>query len=160
MKSITRILSLVGALALTLSSSRADESRSERKARELEDSGRPVAVKGASVIEFTAAYDATFDAIVRSLKLSDNAVVVADRDAGLIATDIVVTGGWKQTGTRTVVTLIKDTPTHTIVKVAVTTQGRYKALQTEPWGDPSLDKAQTAVEAKALQAAIVPAPLK
>lgn len=45
------------------------------------------------------AYNETFDAVVNALKKTDNNVMLADRDAGLMATEIEITGSWKQTGT-------------------------------------------------------------
>ena len=92
--------------------------------------------------------------MVTVLKKADANIALADKDTGVIATEIVITGGWKQTGTRTVVSLIRDTPTQTIVKVCVTTQKRYKAIQTEPWSDPVLDKAQTGPAAAAIKTAV------
>jgi hypothetical protein len=99
-------------------------------------------------------YNEAFDAIVGALKRADNEVTLADRDAGLIATEIVIAGGWKQAGTRTVVSLIKDSDNQTIVKIVVTIQKRYKALQTEPWSDPKADTAKTGPAAAALKAAL------
>jgi hypothetical protein len=140
--------------ALVLVVSTAFAGLNERKAQELADSAKPIAVKGATAFTIPGEYAATFDAVVKYFQKADDPVVIADRDAGLVATEIVITGGWHQTGTRTVITFIKESPSETTVKVAVTTQKRFKALQVEPWDEPVLDKEKTAVAAKVLQAAL------
>ncbi len=149
-----KLIPLVIASLVAISVTPRINASSERKAQEIAASGKPVAVKGGLKFDLATDYDAAFDAVVKALKLADSDVVVADREAGLIATEIEITGGWKQTGTRTVVSLIKDNPSHTIVKVAVTEQKRYKALQTEPWSDPKLDAEKTAVAGAALKKAM------
>ncbi len=138
-------------ISFALAASSLSAGRSERKAEAVAESGKPVAVKGGISFPVNQAYDATFEAVVKTLQKADEAVAVADRETGMIATEITITGGWRQTGTRTVVTLIKDSEKVTIVKVAVTTQKRYKALQTEPWDDPVLSKEKTPVAAEALR---------
>jgi hypothetical protein len=80
--------------------------------------------------------------------------VIADRETGMVATEIAVAGGWKQTGTRTIVTFIKESDTETTVKVAVTVQKRYKALQVEPWSDPQLDANLTAAAVTKIKTAL------
>jgi CO dehydrogenase/acetyl-CoA synthase gamma subunit (corrinoid Fe-S protein) len=147
-----RILIIIAALMLSLSVAHA--SRADRKNQEITDSAKPVAVRGGSSFAVTSAFDGTFDAVVRALKKADESVVVADRETGLIATEITVAGGWRQTGTRTVVSLIKESDAETTVKVAVTVQKRFKALQVEPWSDPVLDKEKTNTAAADLKAAI------
>ncbi len=122
----------------------ADAGRSDRKSQALADSGKPVAVKGATPINVGGEYNATFDAVVKLLQKADESVVLADQDAGMIATEIEITGKGKQTGTRTIVTFIKEAEKETTVKVAVTVQTRYKVLQVEPWSDPKLDPDLTA----------------
>jgi len=147
-----RILLLLAALMLGLSVAHA--SRADRKNQEITDSSKPVAVKGGSSFVVPSAFNGTFETVARALKKADESVVVADREAGLIATDITVTGGWRQTGTRTVVSLIKESDAETTVKVTATIQKRFKALQVEPWSAPVLDKEKTASVAAALQTAI------
>jgi hypothetical protein len=64
-----------------------------------------------------------------------------------------ITGGYSQTGTRTIVNFIKDSDTQTTVRVAVTKQKRKKLLQTESWSDPKVDDAasqKAAAEVKAM----------
>ena len=53
-------------------------------------------------------------------------------------------GGWKQTGTRVVLTLIKEKENATTIKAIITEQKRFKALQVEPWSDPVLEPKATA----------------
>lgn len=129
-------------------------SRSERKAQALADSGKPVAVKGATPITVAGEFNATFDAVVKMLQKADETVVLADRDAGMIATEIEITGKARQTGTRTIVTFIKEAEKETTVKVAVTVQTRYKVLQVEPWSDPKLAADLTAAAVAKFKAAL------
>jgi hypothetical protein len=145
------LLAVLAALSLFPLLARAD---SARKAQEIADSGKPVAVKGGERFAVPMDYNGTFDAVVNALKKADNEIAVADRDAGLIATEIEIVGGWKQTGTRTVVSLIKESDKETTVKVVVTVQKRYKALQVEPWSDPKADTAKTGPAAGALKTAL------
>lgn len=115
-------------------------------------SGEVRSVSGGTTFEVAAPYDAVFDALVNNLKRSGLTLDAASRDAGQIATALEITGGWKQTGKRTVIALLKDSPTQTSVRIAVTIQKRYKGLQTEPWGDPKVDEnasADTAAKIKA-----------
>ena len=147
------LLSLVGLAAFSLTPSMFALSHEARE-QAIADSGKPVAVSGGVKFKVPLAYDEVFVAVVTVLKKADANIALADKDTGVIATEIVITGGWKQTGTRTVVSLIRDTPTQTIVKVCVTTQKRYKAIQTEPWSDPVLDKAQTGPAAAAIKTVV------
>jgi len=149
MKRILLILAGLSALAVS-----AQAGLSDRKNQALVDSGKPVAVKGATPIEVAQAFDVTFDAVVKAFQKADEPVVVADRETGMIATEIEIEGKWKQTGTRTVVTFIKESDKETTAKVAVTVQSRYKALQTEPWSDPKLDAAKTAAAVAKLKTAL------
>lgn len=114
----------------------------DRKLQQAE-AAKTIIVKGATPITVSADYPSTFDSVIKAYQKADDPVVIADRDAGLVATEITITGGWRQTGTRTVVTFIKESDQETTVKVAVTTQKRYKAIQVEPWSDPVLDQALT-----------------
>jgi hypothetical protein len=153
MTMMKRLLLLAASFALAFSSAHAGPF-ADRKAQAITDSGKPVAVKGGVLFAVPSAYDATFDAVVRALKKDDESIALADRETGVIATEIEITGGWKQTGTRTVVSLIKESATETTVKVVVTVQKRYKALQTEPWSDPELEKTKTPDAAVKLKAAL------
>jgi len=115
------------------------EGRHERHARIAEESGQPVQVSGGQSFQTAMAYDATLESIVTFLKKKDYSVESANKETGQITTVMSITGGWRQTGTRVQVTLIKESDTATTVKVAVTEQQRYKALQVEPWDDPKVN---------------------
>lgn len=148
----TRIALFFSAFALCFSLAQAG-SFADRKNQRLADSATPVAVKGAPSFTIPTAYDVAFDTIVRTLKKADESIALADRETGMIATEITVTGGYRQTGTRTIVTLIKESDSETTVKVAATKQTRYKALSIEPWSAPKLDDAATPGALERLQAA-------
>jgi hypothetical protein len=148
MKSLLTVFT--GVLALTVIVP-AQASRAERKAEALAESAKPILIKGGEKFELPLAYDAAFEKVVTELKKADEAVVVADRDAGLVATDIEVAGGWRQTGTRTVISLTKTSDAVTTVRVTVTEQKRFKALQTEPWSEPKLNADKTARAAATLK---------
>lgn len=131
------------------------QSRRERRAAAVAESAKPRAVAGGEQITVARSYDATYDAVLTHLKKNDHIIEQADRDIGQIFTGLEITGGWRQKGTRWVVTLIKENEEETIVKVAVTQQKRYKALQTEPWSDPKLLPEESKTVAKALRKALV-----
>ena len=120
------------------------ESFHEKHVEATEDSGKPVALSGGQSFQVSKPYDATFEAVVTYLKKQNYMVESASKDAGQIATVMSITGGWRQTGTRAQVTLIKESDTVTTVKVAVTEQYRYNALQVEPWGDPKVNDGSSA----------------
>jgi len=132
----------------------AHASFSDRKNKEIADSGKPIAVKGATPITVASDFATAFDSVVKALQKADENVAVADRDAGMVATEIEIEGGWKQTGTRTVVTFIKESDKETIIKIAVTVMKRYKALQVEPWSERTLDTEKTAAQVAKLKTAI------
>jgi hypothetical protein len=117
-------------------------------------SEKPVAVAGGETFSVPVSFDQTFQGVVTSLQKAGNSIDTADKDAGQVLTSIVVSGGWHQTGTRVAVTIIRDSATSTIVRVCVTEQFRYKALQTEPWGDPALSSSKTAAQAAALKSVL------
>src|ERR1035441_2217433 len=106
--------------------------RHERKAAQAEESGKPKAVSGGVTFQRNAPYEKTFDDVLNFLKKQGYGIDSADKDAGTIYTELSIKGGWKQTGTRVNVTLIKDSETAASVRVALTEQKRYKAAQTEP----------------------------
>jgi hypothetical protein len=120
------------------------ESFHEKHVEAAEDSGKQVAVSGGQSFQVGKPYDATFEAVVTYLKKQNYTVESASKDAGQIATAMTITGGWRQTGTRVQVTLIKESETVTTVKVAVTEQHRYNALQVEPWSDPQVNDGSSA----------------
>lgn len=115
------------------------QGRAERKQAQAEESAKPKAVSGGVTFQRNAPYDKTFEDVLNFLKKQGYGIDSASKDAGTIFTEISIKGGWKQTGTRVNVTLIKDSDTATSVRVAVTEQKRYKAAQTEPWGDPKVN---------------------
>ena len=126
--------------------------RHERDAQKVAESGQIQSVGGGTTFEVAASYDAVFDAIVNNLKRSGLTLDSASRDAGQIATAMEITGGWKQTGKRTVISILKDSADKTSVRVAITVQKRYKGLQTEPWGDAKVDDKASAAYADKVKA--------
>ncbi len=125
--------------------------RHERDAVKVSESGQVQSVSGGTTFQLTGSYDTVFDALVNYLKRSGLTLDSASRDAGQIATAMEITGGWKQTGKRTVISILKDSANQTSVRVAITVQKRYKGLQTEPWGDTKVDDKASAAYAAKLQ---------
>lgn len=123
----------------------------DRHMAEAAASAQVTAVPGGATISIEGPYEKVFDALVPYLQKAGYSVDTADRQAGLVATSLQITGGWKQTGTRIVITVIKDTATSTSLRVACTVQKRYKGLQVEPWGDPKVDDKASAEQAKKIQ---------
>ena len=115
------------------------ESRSERKARLREESERPKQVSGGELFTIQKQYDDVYDVALTYLKKLGHTIDSASKETGQLMTVIAVTGGWKQTGTRIIITVIKEKAEVTSVRAVVTTQKRYKALQVEPWSDPVLE---------------------
>ena len=143
---ITRYLSVtlaavVAAFSLLTAPVRAS-SHDEREAA-IAESGKARSVPGAEKFTLEMPSDKVFAAIVTALQKADYEIADANKDGGFISTALVVTGGWRQTGTRVVVTVIRDSDTASIVKVVVTEQKRYKAIQTEPWSEPTAHAAKT-----------------
>jgi hypothetical protein len=128
--------------------------RAERKAGAIAESEKPRSLRGGTSFDVSMNYTDAFDAVVKHLKLQEYEVATADRDAGMIATAIEVTGGWRQTGTRVVVSLIKKEEAVTVVRVTVTEQKRHKALQVEPWSEPKVEEKKTAETAQKLKEAL------
>ncbi len=118
------------------------------------ESGKAQSVPGAEKFTIEMPTDKAFSAVVTALQKADYEIADANKDGGLISTAIVVTGGWRQTGTRAVLTIIRDSDSTSIVKVVVTEQKRYKALQTEPWGEPKANAEKTTALATALRTAL------
>jgi hypothetical protein len=73
------------------------------------------------------------------LKRNGQTIESAGKETGQILTGLSVTGGYRQTGSRIQITFIKDGENMTSIRVSVTEQKRYKALKTEPWGDPKIN---------------------
>lgn len=126
--------------------------RHERDAEKVAESGQVRSVTGGTTIAISGSYDSVFDALVTYLKRNGLTIDSASRDAGQIATAMEISGGWRQTGTRKVLSLIKESADKTSVRVAITSQKRYKALQVEPWSDPKVDDKESAAYAKQLKA--------
>jgi hypothetical protein len=124
----------------------------ERDAQKVAESGQVQSVSGGTTFEAAGSYDSVFDAIVNNLKRSGLTLDSVSRDAGQIATAMEITGGWKQTGKRTIISIIKDSVDKTSVRVAISVQTRYKGLQTEPWGDAKVDNKASAASAQKIQA--------
>jgi hypothetical protein len=129
----------------------------ERDAERVAESGQVQSVSGGATFQLSGSYDAVFDTLVNYLKRNGLTLDSASRDAGQIATAMEITGGWKQTGKRTVISILKDSANQTSVRVAITVQKRYKGLQTEPWGDAKVDDKASAAYAAKIQPDLVAA---
>ena len=121
----------------------AAQSRRERKARIAEESAKPKSVPGGSTFSVSRPYDTVYDTVLNFLKRGGESIDQASKETGQIVTGMIITGGYSHTGTRILVTLIKDTDTGTTIRVAVTEQRRKKLLQTEPWSDPKVNGQET-----------------
>jgi len=133
------------------------QGRHERHMAQVEESAKPTGIAGGVSFQDAASYDKTFDDIVTFLKKQGYSIDSASKDAGTIFTSMSIEGHWRQTGTRVSVSLIRDSDTVTSVKVAVTEQKRYKAVQTEPWGSPKVNKAKSSALAEKMKAALTQA---
>jgi len=123
----------------------------ERDAQKVAESGQVQSVSGGTTFEVAGSYDSVFDALVNNLKRSGLTLDSVSKDAGQIATAMEITGGWKQTGKRTIISIMKDSADKTSVRVAISVQTRYKGLQTEPWGDAKVDSKASAASAAKVQ---------
>jgi hypothetical protein len=149
-----RLLVLAIATALVASRSDAAQSRHERKARQLEESAQPKALAGGVAFQTEVPIAKCFDAVLNHLKRQGLDIDLTDREAGRIVTVMEVAGGHSQTGTRILVTLIKDGDSRTSVRVAVTAQKRKKLLVTEPWSDPKVEESESAKTAAEMEKAL------
>jgi hypothetical protein len=111
-------------------------------------------VAGGVTFQSPISVEKTFDALVNELKREGHDIDRADRDAGQIITAMEITGGYSQTGTRIIVTLIKDSESQATVRVVMAKQKRKKLLQTEPWSDPKADDKESQKAADALKSAL------
>ena len=125
--------------------------RHERHEQANKESQEISSVSQGSSFQTPRSQDEAFQLIVNYLKRNGETIESASKDAGEIATALSIKGGWHQTGTRTQISLIKDSETATTVRVAITEQKRYKALQTEPWGSPKVNTGKSAEYAEKLQ---------
>ena len=124
------------------------QSRHERKMAQIEESAKPKNVPGGIKFQVSKSYQDTYESALNWIKKADYTIELADKETGQIATAMTITGGYRQTGTRLILTLIKESDSVTTVKVAVTQQKRSKLLQAEPWGDPKVndDESQKIVD--------------
>ena len=130
------------------------QGRHDRKQAAAEESAKPKAVAGGITFQRAAPYDKTFEDVVNFLKKQGYEIDSADKDTGNIFTTMSITGKWRQTGTRVSVTLIKDSDAATSLRVAVTEQKRYKAAQTEPWGEPKVNNGKSSEIANLIKSGI------
>ncbi len=128
--------------------------RHERKAKEAADSAAPQNIAGGITFQSPVPIDKTFEVVTNELKREGHTLDRADKDAGQIITTMEISGGYSQTGTRIVVTLIKDSDSQTSLRVVVTKQKRKKLLQTEPWGGAKADNEESQKVAGALKAVL------
>lgn len=126
----------------------------ERHAAVVNESSAPTSIRGGVTFEAQSAYATTYEDALNYLKRQDYSIDSASKDTGQIITAMTVKGHWHQTGTRVVVTLIQDSSSSTTVRVAVTEQKRYKALQTEPWGDAKVNEKRSSEFANHLRSAL------
>jgi hypothetical protein len=136
------------------------QSRSEQREARVEESAKVRNVSGGITFQTNNPYDKAYDTALNFLKRRDYTIDSASKETGQIVTAITVKGGWKQTGTRVQITLIKDSETATTIKVAVTEQKRWKALQTEPWGDPKVNSKKSTQLAEEIKTALSEAEAK
>jgi hypothetical protein len=130
------------------------QSRKERKEAKIEESAKPKAVAGGVRFQVQKAYLETYDALLNWAKRADYTIDRGDRDNGQIITGMTVTGGYSQTGTRVVFTIIKESETLTTVKLALTEQKRKKLLSTEPWSDPKVNEKESEKLAERVKSAM------
>ena len=130
------------------------QGRHERHMAQVEESAKPTSVAGGVSFQDAASYNKTFDDVVTFLKKQGYTIDSASKDAGTIFTSISIKGHWRQTGTRVNVSLIRESENVTSVRVAVTEQKRYKALQTEPWGSPKVNKTKSSALSDKMKSAL------
>jgi hypothetical protein len=128
--------------------------RHERHQAVAEESSKPISVSGGPTFQILRPYGDAFDATLNYLKKQGYNIDSASQEIGQIITAITVKGGWHQTDTRVMVTLIKDSESATTLRVAVTEQKRYKALQTELWGEPKVNNGRSNDLADQLKSAL------
>ena len=158
MKKLEKNVWLSVCLAFALTSPVFGQGRHERRMAQLAESAQPRRVAGGVEFQRSASHDETYDAVLTFLKKQGYTVESADKEVGQIITAMDIKGGWRQTGTRVQITLIKEAEIKTTVRVAVVEQKRFKALQAEPWGDPKVNEKESAKLAEALKAALNAAP--
>ncbi|MBK9990660.1 MAG: hypothetical protein IPP19_08015 [Verrucomicrobia bacterium] len=143
------LLLIITALVLFLPSILA-ENRSERKARIRAESEKPKHVSGGELFTVQQKHDVVYETVLTYLEKQGQTIEAASKETGQITTVISVSGGWKQTGTRYVIVVIKEDGEATSVRAVV------KALQVEPWSDPVLEPKASAVLREDLEKTLEP----
>ncbi|HEY2381428.1 MAG TPA: hypothetical protein VGK48_09655 [Terriglobia bacterium] len=134
---------LIACLLVLFSISALPQNRKDKKEAQLAESAKPKNVAGGVKFQVQKSYAESYDVLLNWVKRADYTIESADKENGLISTAMTITGGYSQTGTRLMLTLIKDTDTATTVRVVVTDQKRKKLLTTEPWSDPKVNQPET-----------------
>ena len=145
----TLIITLVSVCTMT-----AFAQRQERKAEEQADSEKIQNVSGGVTFQQASAMDKTYDDLLNYVKREGLTIGSASKETGQIVTAIDVAGKYHQIGTRVYLTVIKSSETETSVRVAVSEQKRYKALQTEPWSSPKVNAEKSSELSEKIKAAI------
>lgn len=120
------------------------------------ESAKPQAVAGGEKFTVPLSYEKAFEALTTALQKADYNLAEGNKDLGMIATVLTVQGKLKQTGTRVIVSLIRDSEASTIVKVVVTQQTRVKTPVTYagPWGLAVANEAKSTEVAATLKTAL------
>jgi hypothetical protein len=150
-----KILLISVLVSLALTSEVAAQSRSERREQRIAESEKPQAVAGGELVSVPKNYDAAYEAALNYLKKEGRTIESASKETGQIITAIEVKGSWRQTGTRAIVTLIRERDDLTTIRAIVTQQKRFKALQVEPWSDPVVDAPASTTLAQKLTASLM-----
>lgn len=145
----TLIITLVSVCTMT-----SFAQRQERKTEEQADSEKIQNVSGGVTFQQASAMDKTYDDLLNYVKREGLTIDSASKETGQIVTAIDVTGKYHQIGTRVYLTVIKSSETETSVRVAVSEQKRYKALQTEPWSSPKVNAEKSSELSEKIKAAI------
>ena len=145
----TLIITLVSVCTMT-----SFAQRQERKTEEQADSEKIQNVSGGVTFQQASAMDKTYDDLLNYVKREGLTIDSASKETGQIVTAIDVTGKYHQIGTRVYLTVMKSSETETSVRVAVTEQKRYKALQTEPWSSPKVNAEKSSELSEKIKAAI------
>ena len=111
----------------------------DRIAQRAAASGQVQYANGGTSIELAASYDVAYSTLIDYLNKGGATVEDANKEIGHVATALEISGGYHQTGKRMTFTILKTAPEKTTIRVAVTTQKRYKALSTDSWSDPKVD---------------------
>jgi hypothetical protein len=109
-----------------------------------------VMADGPATISHAGDMNVVYQAVLNQLKKDGFGIDSASRDAG-IKTTVVVTGGYRQTGTYLEVTFIAEGDSQTTARVTVYEEKRYKALMTEPWSTPKVNDKKSRDEAATLK---------